>query len=389
KELVQYAIIIDAGSTGSRVHVYKFNNCVDTPEVEDEVFVQNQPGLSFYKDDPKQAAGSLKELLDIAVKSVPKNLHSCTPITVKATAGLRLLKDNKDKLILEAVHQLLDESYPFLVVDNGVEVMDGKDEGIFAWITVNYLLNKLDRDSNPEETVATLDLGGGSTQIVLEPNFLQEYSMHEDYAYKQQFSGHEHTLYQHSYLKYGLMSARQQVKLLATKDQTNTELNHPCLAPQYKDDSIEGYTLVGNSNFDECLALVNEIFPSTDCIFDTCSFNGVYHPNLKATFEKNDIYAFSYFYDRTQPFGLGADFTLSDIRQLATKICSNDIDYFKSIEGAEQELKENPNRCLDLTYIYSLLSVGYGLEDSRVIKTAKKVKGFETGWCLGAAISIL
>src|SRR4051812_6361920 len=96
KPVIQYALIIDAGSTGSRIHVYRFNNCGSTPELEDEGFFQTEPkkggsGLSSFKDDHEGAAKSLDVLMEEAMKRVPENMKACTPIAVKATAGLRLL----------------------------------------------------------------------------------------------------------------------------------------------------------------------------------------------------------------------------------------------------------------------------------------------------------
>ncbi|KAK0522626.1 Guanosine-diphosphatase [Tilletia horrida] len=259
RPLVQYALMIDAGSTGSRIHVYKFNNCGPSPELETEVFDLVKGGLSApaYSASAGLAADSLRPLLDLALRQVPKSLWSCTPISVKATAGLRLLGIGKAEQILQAVRKLLEEQYPFPIADtsgtkNGVEIMDGRDEGVFAFITVNYLLNRLGdsnaadsfgsdltRKSRPQ-TAAVLDLGGGSTQIVFEPRFegvskaVREEASHVgmhpgEHVYElKNFGSHRHVLYQNSYLGYGLMQARTTVNALTLHAYL---LSHPLGAP--------------------------------------------------------------------------------------------------------------------------------------------------------------
>lgn len=128
----KYAVMIDAGSSGSRVHVYKFTVCND-PVLENEVFHMLEPGLSSYKDDPEAAAQSLAALMDIAVESVPSEYQKCTPIAVKATAGLRLLGKDKSNRILQSVRKYL-ETFPFPIAgENGIEIMDGKDEGNYYY----------------------------------------------------------------------------------------------------------------------------------------------------------------------------------------------------------------------------------------------------------------
>lgn len=46
------------------------------------------------------------------------------------------------------------------------------------------------------------------------------------------------------------------------------------------------------------------------------------------------------------------------------------------------ELSDRPEYCLDLTFMYSLLSLGYELEEEREIYIGKKVAGVELGWCV-------
>lgn len=214
KPIVQYALTIDAGSTGSRIHVYKFNNCGPSPALEYETFKSINPGLSAYPRDPTAAAASLDPLLVEAERVVPKSMWGCTPVEVKATAGLRLLGSDQSQAILDEVRNRLETKYKFVVAAEGsVEIMEGKDEGVYAWITANYLLNKIGEGASSEDTLAVMDLGGASTQIVFEPSFPAKTGnlAEGEHKYLLKFGGKDFTLYQHSYLGYGLMRARRSV----------------------------------------------------------------------------------------------------------------------------------------------------------------------------------
>ncbi|KAH7113840.1 nucleoside phosphatase family-domain-containing protein [Dendryphion nanum] len=431
--LIQYALIVDAGSTGSRIHVYKYNNCESTPELEDEVFKQTTPkkggsGLSSYGEDAQGAAESLDVLLDVAMEKVPDEYKRCTPITVKATAGLRKLgKENSDK-ILAAVRTRLETKYPFPVVaadKGGVEVMDGKYEGVYAWITTNYLLGKLSKpDKTP--TVAVLDLGGGSTQIVFEPTFkgvahggMPEKLQEGDHKYDLDFGGRHFELYQHSYLGYGLMEARNNMHVAVVdsiyKEKKDSEdpkaflsapIVNPCIAPKL---SIEvdvalppqhplgasvSVKMIGPTTASpaHCRAFAEKTLEKdAACKISPCAFRGVHQPSFEQTFAREQIYLLSYFYDRTSELGMPESFSIAELKALADKVCHGEEawDVFSSVTGAVEELKKRPEYCLDLNFQIALLHTGYEMPIDREVKIAKKIKGNELGWCLGASLPLL
>ena len=427
KPVIQYALMIDAGSTGSRIHVYKFSNCGATPELEGEKFKMTEKkeggsGLSAYPDDPEAAAKSLDMLLDEAMENVADEVKSCTPIAVKATAGLRKLGDEKSAAILAAVRSRLETQYPFPVVsaaNGGVEVMDGKDEGVYAWITTNYLLGKI---GGPDKapTAAVFDLGGGSTQIVFEPTFqspsggMPEKLQEGDHKYVFKNGGQTHELYQHSYLGFGLMAARESIHKLvvqAVHDKSPNDgswadkpISNPCIVPGMSrdinvtldDKSQYSVKMVGPTEASpaQCRGLVEKLLAKdASCSLAPCSFNGVHQPSLSKTFAREDVYIFSYFYDRTQPLGMPESFTVGELRDLAAKVCEGEQSgawkAFEGIEGAMEELRGRPEGCLDLSFMVSLLHTGYEMGLQREVKIAKKIKNNELGWCLGARYVLL
>lgn len=429
KPIVQYALMIDAGSTGSRIHVYRFNNCGSSPELEDEKFEETEKreggsGLSAYPDDPEGAAKSLDVLLKVAMDTVPEKLKACTPIAVKATAGLRLLGAGKSEKILDAVRNRLETAFPFPVVskdENGVAIMDGSDEGIYAWITLNYLLGKIGGPDHGE-TAAVFDLGGGSTQIVFEPTFkspsngIPEKLAEGGHKYELDFGGRKFDLYQHSHLGYGLMSARKSIHktLIEVLHKASPEdhswlkspVINPCIVPgMTRDIKVElgadhalGDTITVNMtgpsspSTAQCRNLAETILQKDkECALAPCSFNGIHQPSMAKTFSREDIYAFSYFYDRTKPLGMPESFTIKELHQLTSQVCSGEPAWgvFEGVPDAMEQLRDRPEWCLDLNFMLALLHTGYELPTDRELRTAKKIKGNELGWCLGASLPLL
>ena len=141
---------------------YYHHYYVSPPAIHSLSFSPARAGLSSYAEDPVSGAKSLLPLLESAARRVPSEYSSATKISLRATAGLRMLPgDQADNLLAEVLK--LFAQFPFKFSQDSVSIMDGADEGAFAWVTVNYLLGNLGKSE--QETVGVIDLGGGSTQV--------------------------------------------------------------------------------------------------------------------------------------------------------------------------------------------------------------------------------
>lgn len=125
----RYGIVIDGGSTGSRIHVFGYgldgaNSAVFDFGKDGLASLRVNPGLSSYAEDPKAAGGSLKELIEFAKERVPKEHWGNTEIRLMATAGLRLLDLDLQNRILESCRKVL-RSSGFKFQDEWASVITG------------------------------------------------------------------------------------------------------------------------------------------------------------------------------------------------------------------------------------------------------------------------
>ncbi|KAK4440387.1 Apyrase [Sesamum alatum] len=398
-----YAVVFDAGSTGSRVHVFAFDpNLALTPIGQSyELFLSTSPGLSSYEHDPEAAALSLKPLLQNAVAVVPAELRAQTPVRLGATAGLRLLPGNASEAILDAVKKLLKTESSLYYRPDWVSVLGGIDEGGYQWVTINYLLRTLGKSYS--STVGVVDLGGGSVQMA--------YAISEQaaaaappvadgddpYVTDKVALGTKYHLYAHSYLNYGLKAARaQSLKLSGDK-------GNPCVTNgyqgtyEYSDVVYKVSPPVSGMSIRRCGLLTRKVLGlDAPCFHRNCSFNGVW--NGGGGDGRNNLYVASFFYDTAAETGIiepnapGATVRPIQYLKAAKRACAANVDNINSTFPLIDK-RDVPFLCMDLVYQYMLLVDGFGLDPLQEIRVLKEVKykGSLVGaaWPLGCAVELL
>ncbi|XP_073442801.1 nucleoside diphosphate phosphatase ENTPD5 isoform X1 [Dendrobates tinctorius] len=353
-----YGIVFDAGSTGTRIHVYTFrlSSTGSSLDIYGEIFESLKPGLSAFAEQPEKGAESVRSLLHLAQDNIPPTHWQKTPLLLKATAGLRLLPEHQAEALLLEVRKVFSSS-PFLVSENSISIMDGTDEGVLAWITVNYLTGLLHGD----HTVGILDLGGGSTQITFVP--LAKATLDQtpaDFLTWFELFNSTYRLYTHSYLGLGLKAARLAVLgASASTAQQKQKFRSHCLQPDLDAEwTFAGvtYRYGGQSDglvgFNSCYSEVQRIL------------QGKFHHVDEI--QSRRFYAFSYYYDRAVDTNLiehedGGELTVRDFALKAQEVCDH-MDRFTS---------QSPFLCMDLAYITALLREGFGFKEDTTLQPKK------------------
>ncbi|RZC55206.1 hypothetical protein C5167_014050 [Papaver somniferum] len=398
-----YAVIFDAGSSGSRVHVYCFDSDLNLVPIgkELELFVQKKPGLSAYASDPREAAESLQSLLEQAEKAVPKELRSKTPVRVGATAGLRQLEGDASDRILQSVRDYLQEKSALKSQPDWVTVLDGTQEGAFQWVTINYLLGNLGKKYS--NTVGVVDLGGGSVQMayaISEKDAAKapKLSDGEDTYVKELFlKGTKYYLYVHSYLRYGLLAARAEI-LKAAEGSGN-----PCILTgsrgsyKYGGAEFDASSTSSGSNMNKCRRAAYKALQVNEstCTHMKCTFGGIW--NGGGGDGQKNLFVASFFFDRAAEAGfVNSNLPVAKVRpvdfeEAAKRACETKLEDAKTTYPRAEE-GNLPYICMDLVYQFTLLVDGFGLDPWQDITLVKQVKYgnslVEAAWPLGSAIEV-
>ncbi|KAF4303338.1 Nucleoside phosphatase GDA1/CD39 [Botryosphaeria dothidea] len=369
----RYGVILDAGSSGTRVYTYRWLNPsrarLEAPEAElkhlpklktkKEWTHKIHPGISTFGETPELVGPDhLQQLFDHALEVVPADEVENTPLFLLATAGMRLLPENHRNAVLNEICAYARENTKFQLPDCDlhIQVIPGETEGLYGWIAANYLLGGFDAPTEHDHgknhhTYGFLDMGGASAQIAFAPNATEAEKHKNDLKLLRMRtldgSPLEYQVFVTTWLGFGVNEARRRyVEALLEASPEANELPDPCI-PEGLQVTVKGKPiepgseeekglephLVGTGKFTECMS---KTFPLLDkdapCPDAPCLLHGVHVPAID--FDVNHFVGVSEYWHTTHEiFEMGHKDKAYDFKtyqQRVNEFCSQPWD---DIEG--------------------------------------------------------
>jgi hypothetical protein len=159
-----YTAVVDAGSTGSRIYLYKATPGDGFGTIQSLLSYSSSsiPGLSSFSGNPADAGPKgIQPLLDnlsqyLAQNQLQKNQ---VRVSVLGTAGMRNVDSGTAGAIYNSVKQSIGGS-DYTAADVGT--ISGQNEGLYSWADVNYLKHTF---QNHTPSYGLVEVGGSSAQV--------------------------------------------------------------------------------------------------------------------------------------------------------------------------------------------------------------------------------
>lgn len=331
----QCITVIDAGSTGSRAHLYAYDlDETNTPFNINEIWAKKvQPGFASIEPDSKTINAYITALLADAPD------HQA-PVYFYATAGMRLLPSSKQKLYYKELQQWFTQHDQWHLVQ--AKTITGNEEGLYDWLALNYHLGTL--KSVDTKSVGVMDMGGASVQIAFP--IQKNENLGSEYQIEVEIYGQHYNLFVHSFL--GLGQTEMSRHFLNSSS---------CFANNYP--LPDGQTGQGNmySCEQEISSLMNTLFEVNNTIQPVLAGNPVdswYALGGLTNLADNKLFHFA-----------NDQLTNNDLMQQAdSQICHQQWDILSSQFPNDDYVYKY---CLLSAYYYALMVDGYGIYPEQTV----------------------
>ncbi|EPS43321.1 hypothetical protein H072_2696 [Dactylellina haptotyla CBS 200.50] len=412
----RYGCVLDAGSSGTRIYIYRWLDHISqrekaTPEEMDSLPMIStkkkwtkkiRPGVSSFASKPETIGPDhLEELFRHARTIIPADQIPETPLFLLATAGVRLLPTWERKTLLTEICNYSIQNTNFLLPDCNlhVQAITGETEGLYGWIAANYLIGAFDatqkhNHGKGHHTYGFLDMGGASAQIAFVPNATETTKHADDLKLlrMRKLSGElvEYKVFVTTWLGFGVHEARSRYleKLLETSGGERVlELPDPCLhdglmatmngkevASSSNSDispaSGKVPYLFGTGKFDECQRQVHPLLSDgkVACNGAACLLDGRHFP--QADFDINHFLGVSEYWHTThEVFEMAHDTKAYDLATYSRRVrdyCSEPWEAIKDKVrqkewGKKVDMEKAISICFRASWIMSVLHDGIGI----------------------------
>ncbi|KAJ8599409.1 hypothetical protein CTAYLR_009703 [Chrysophaeum taylorii] len=388
-----WTVIVDAGSTGSRLYVYHVGSAsVYSGGVSVKRGQKVRPGLAALR--AADAVAQMASLFEDGAKLVPENERAATRAIVRCTGGVRDLRDIERTDLLDAIFDGL-RHIPFRLDRRDIGVVSGDDEAFYAFAAANFLEKRVDHKLNVVgPTLGALDLGGSSTQITYAMGACDNDNLRA-------------SLFAKSYAGFGAHAVRDRVLASLRSAGASTD---PCSHAGFRGD--DGFDGLGD--LDACVAAIRVALVDRvdDCARNVdqnstasrrrraCAIDqapvGTPPPNTTFLAMCNFFYAADAIRALGPPHHGGPlpDWPTPDLNHLydlARSFCAIPWDTVEAtMPGRHPYTPTNllPSRCFDAAYVLVLLRDVYALDDfPRVTFALDANGGADVEWTLGYFLS--
>ncbi|KAK7265662.1 hypothetical protein RJT34_33285 [Clitoria ternatea] len=435
-----YTVVVDCGSTGTRVNVYEWmievggyiskgnlpilvhsypDNATKTSLWKSSCqyhCMQTEPGLDKFVNDSLGVREALEPLIVWAESVVPREIRGGTPVFVLATAGLRRLpQDDADRVLGDVEAVVKDHSFMFS--KRWIRVLSGREEAYYGWVALNYKMGSF--DGYPwSPTLGLVDLGGSSLQIVVEID--GDGAGDDVHVMRSKFSSMAHRIMAYSLPAFGLNEAFDRTVFMLRNNPSVErtaglfEIGHPCLVStfvqnytchscsgfdssnqknrsQLQNSELYSLRLIGEPDWEQCkeLAIAAAMnLSSSKVLHPTVSKNcqassffgtGAGILNLTAAAHSSKrFHALSGFFFVYNKLNLSSGANLTMIWESGKLTCSN-------LWSGLSSISDNPNYagqfCFRVAYMASLIEYGLCLGDVEMVFGPGDIS-----WTLGAAL---
>lgn len=252
-DIYQHSIVVDSGSTGSRVYLYRYREKDPFSSLEAICRIRMRPALSTFTNNTAGLSAQLDKFVEFAHSHIPLDDWKRTSFTLRATAGVRKLDEVESNSLMTRVKSLLESKlagasdFNFDHTHSGV--IAGEMEALYDISAVMVSVRNSSEAS--VKTYGSLDMGGSSMQYAYSQSSVGNY-LSSLRPYLRSFSG------------MGLIDSMEESLLNFYSEEGSTSgEGHPCLPsggiPREDREGFEEVDVIpGTGNFEACVTLLRQ-----------------------------------------------------------------------------------------------------------------------------------